>query len=115
MNIKSNGYEIYAKVGGVGFCFMIDDKRKHNYVHPTFLSFFNIGEASKFENIEPVKFSDIFLYRGRQLALCHDNKLRICKVWRFSFEYEGKQFTKLFLCDNSLVVPVILGKEPFIQ
>ena len=66
--------EMYIEVQNVGFGFVVDAKRKRNYVHPAFLSFFNIEAASShkntsneivpdngiihLENIEPMNFSE---------------------------------------------------------
>ena len=98
--------EIYVEVRNVGFGFGVDAKRKRNYVHPTFLSFFNFAATPchmntsdemvpddgiiHLENIEPMDFSEAFHFCGKQLALCHDNKLRKCCMYRITFECEGR-------------------------
>ena len=118
--------EIYVEVRNVGFGFGVDAKRKRNYVHPTFLSFFNFAATPchmntsdemvpddgiiHLENIEPMDFSEAFHFCGKQLALCHDNKLRICRMYRITFECEDKALTMPFVVDKSLTVPGLLGK-----
>ena len=118
--------EIYVEVRNVGFGFGVDAKRKRNYVHPTFLSFFNFAATPchmntsdemvpddgiiHLENIEPMDFSEAFHFCGKQLALCHDNKLRICRMYRITFECEGRVQTLPFVADKSLTVPGLLGK-----
>ena len=118
--------EIYVEVRNVGFGFGVDAKRKRNYVHPTFLSFFNFAATPchmntsdemvpddgiiHLENIEPMDFSEAFHFCGKQLALCHDNKLRICRMYRITFECEDKALTMPFVVDKSLTVLGLLGK-----
>lgn len=125
--MRMTGNELYVEVQNFGFCFGVDVMRKRNYVHPAFLSFFNI-EATPchmntsdeivpddgiihLENIEPMNFSDAFLYCGKKLALCNDNKLRICRMYRITFECEDRIQTLLFVVDKSLTVPGLLGKS----
>lgn len=118
--------EMYVEVQNVGFGFGVDTKRKRNYVHPAFLSFFNIANTPchmntsdemvpddgiiHLEYIEQMNFSEAFHYSGKQLALCHDNKLRICRMYRIKFECEGRALTMPFVVDRSLTVPGLLGK-----
>ena len=118
--------EIYVEVRNVGFGFGVDAKRKRNYVHPAFLSFFNIAAMPchmntndemvpddgiiHLENIEPMDFSEAFHFCGKQLALCHDNKLRKCCMYRITFECEGRVQTLPFVVDKSLTVSGLLGK-----
>ena len=110
----------------VGFGFGVDAKRKRNYVHPAFLSFFNFAATPchmntsdemvpddgiiHLENIEPMDFSEAFHFCGKQLALCHDNKLRICRMYRITFECEGRVQALPFVVDKSLTIPGLLGK-----
>lgn len=118
--------ELYVEVQNIGFCFGIDVTRKYNYVHPAFLSFFSIAATPclkrtgdevvspdgiiHLENIVPMNFSEVFHYCGKQLALCHDNKLRICRVYRFMFVCEGRVLAMPFVVDNSLTTSGLLGK-----
>ena len=123
---RNNKNELYIEVKNIGFCFGVDVMRKRNYVHPAFLSFFNI-EATPchmntsdemvpddgiihLENIEPMNFSDAFHYCGKKLALCNDNKLRICRMYRITFECEYRVLTMPFVVDESLTIPGQLGK-----
>lgn len=125
--MRMTGNELYVEVQNFGFCFGVDVMRKRNYVHPAFLSFFNI-EATPchmntsdeivpddgiihLENIEPMNFSDAFHYCGKKLALCNNNKLRICRMYRITFECEDRIQTLLFVVDKSLTVPGLLGKS----
>ena len=117
--------EVFVVVKNIGFCFGVDSKKRHNCVHSAYLSFFNIvstpclKKASNeitsadgiihLENIEPIKFSDVFQYCGKQLALCYDNKLRMCRVYRITFECEGRVITMPFVLDKSLTTPGVLG------
>lgn len=80
--------ELYVEVQNVGFGFGVDTKRKRNYVHPAFLSFFSFAAKPyhmntsdemvpddgiiHLENIEPMDFSEAFHFCGKQLVLCHD-------------------------------------------
>ena len=118
--------EIYVEVWNVGFGFGVDAKRKRNYVHPAFLSFFSFAAKPyhmntsdemvpddgiiHLENIEPMDFSEAFHFCGKQLALCHDNKLRKCRMYRITFECEGRVQTLPFVVDKSLTVSGLLGK-----
>ncbi len=43
--MRTTGNELYVEVQNVGFSFGVDAKRKCNYVHPAFLSFFNIADT----------------------------------------------------------------------
>ena len=91
----------------IGSCFGVDSKRRHNCAHLAYSSFFNIAGTLylkktsdeitsadgiiHLENIEPIKFSDVFQYCGKQFALCYDNKLRTCRVCRITFECEDRE------------------------
>ena len=118
--------ELYVEVQNVGFGFGVDTKRKRNYVHPTFLFFFNFAATPchmntsdemvpddgiiHLENIEPMDFSEAFHFCGKQLALFHDNKLRKCRMYRITFECEGRVQALPFVVDKSLTIPGLLGK-----
>lgn len=118
--------ELYVEVQNIGFCFGVNAKMMHNYIHPAYLSFFNIAAAPclnkindeivsadgiiHFENIELMNFSKMFHYCGKQLALCHDNKLRVCRVYRITFECEGRLQTMPFVVDKCLTTSGLLGK-----
>ena len=118
--------EMYVEMQNVGFGFGVDAKRKRNYVHPAFLSFFNFAATPchmitsdnmvlddgiiHLENIKPMDFSEAFHYCGKQLALCHDNKLRICRMYRITFECEDKALTMPFVVDKSMTGLGLLGK-----
>ena len=41
---------MYVEVQNVGFGFGVDTKRKRNYVHPAFLSFFNFAATPCHKN-----------------------------------------------------------------
>ena len=128
-------YEIFIQVKGIGFTFLIDKRMKHNFVSPAFLAFFNFGGRQMYslsennigkvntkpvyDNLQPflpdyvdsISTNDVFYYTGKKVGRCKDNKLRVCKVFMFGFEYEGCTFSFLFLLDKSLDKPAILGKE----
>ena len=42
------------------------------------------------EYVDSIRTNDVFHYVGKKVGRCKDNKLRICKVFRFGFEYEGE-------------------------
>ena len=63
--------------------------------------------------VDSISTNDVFHYVGKKVARCKDNKLRICKVFKFGFEYEGYTFSFPFLLDKSLNVPAILGFESY--
>lgn len=82
----------------------------------------NIGEVNTkpvYDNLHPflpeyvdsISTNDVFHYVGKKVGRCKDNKLRICKVFRFGFEYEGYTFSFPFLLDKNLDESAILGKE----
>lgn len=118
--------ELLVKVKNIGFCFAVDAMKKHNYVHPAYLSFFNASTKpcvkkassetvladgySPFENIEPINFSDVIQYCDKRLALCLDNKLRICREYRITFECEDRILSLPFVLDKSLKFPGVFGK-----
>ena len=128
-------YEIFIQVKGIGFTFLLDKRMKHNLISPAFLAFFNLGEKQVYslpengirevntkpiyDNLQPflpeyvdsISTNDVFHYVGKKVGRCKDNKLRICKVFRFGFEYEGCTFSFPFLLDKSLDKSAILGKE----
>ena len=121
--------EIFIQTKGIGFTFLLDKKMKYNLISPAFLAFFNLEERQMYslsdnnirevntkptyDNLQPFLSStnDVFYYTGKKVGRCKDNKLRVCKVFMFGFEYEGCTFSFLFLLDKSLDKPAILGKE----
>ena len=112
---------------------------KHNFINPTFLAFFKLGEKQMYslsknyiremntkpayDNLQPflpeyvdsISSNDVFHYVGKKVGRCKDNKLRVCKVFMLGFEHEGCTFSFAFLLDKSLNKPVLLGKEAFNQ
>lgn len=106
---------------------------KHNFISPAFLAFFNLGKKQMYsllvdniremntqphcdcslpflpDNVNSITFDDVLHYVGKKVGRCSDNKLRLCKVFRFEFKYEGRSFSFPFLLDKSLDVPAILG------
>lgn len=127
--------EIFIQVKGIGFTFLLDKRMKHNLISPAFLAFFNLGERQMYslsennirevntkpaydnlypflpEYLEAINTNDVFHYAGNKVGRCKDNKLRVCKVFLFGFEYEGCTFSFPFLLDKSLDEPAILGRE----
>lgn len=124
--------EIFVKIKGVGFCFLLDKKMKRNLISPALMAFFNIGKINMhtlskgdvrevdtnpiYEPFSPEYFintDDVCHYVGKQVGRCKDNKLRVCKVFCLGFEHEGCTLSFPFLLDKSLNVPAILGREAF--
>ena len=129
--------EIFIQIKGIGFTFLLDKRIKHNLISPTFLAFFNLGGRQMYslpENnigivntkpaydnllpflpdyVDSFSTNDVFHYVGKKVGRCKDNKLRVCKVFKFEFEYEGYTFSFTFLLDKSLNVPAILGFESY--
>lgn len=124
--------EIFIKIKGVGFCFLLDKRMKRNLISPALMAFFNIGKnkmhtfrESDAREVDTspicdlffkkyfINIDDVFHYVGKQVGRCQDNKLRVCKVFRLGFEHEGCTFSFPFLLDESLDVPAILGREAF--
>lgn len=129
--------EIFIQIKGIGFTFLLDKRIKHNLISPTFLAFFNLGGRQMYslpENnigkvntkpaydnllpflpdyVDSISTNDVFHYVGKKVGRCKDNKLRVCKVFKFEFEYEGYTFSFPFLLDKSLNVPAILGFESY--
>lgn len=127
--------EIFIQVKGIGFTFLIDKKMKHNFVSPAFLAFFNLGGRQMYslpENnigkvntkpvydnllpflpdyVDSISTNDVFHYVGKKVGRCKDNKLRVCKVFKFGFEHEECTFSFPFLLDKSLDKSAILGRE----
>ena len=117
------------------FTFLLDKRMKHNLIRPAFLAFFNLRKRQIYslpknnmrevntkpaynhlqpflpEYVDSISTNDVFHYVGKKVGRCKDNKLRICKVFRFGFEYEGCTFSFSFLLDKSLDKSAILGKE----
>lgn len=63
------------------------------------------------ECVNAVDFGNIFHYVGRKVAKCKDNKFRICKVFKFEFEYEGCRYSFSFLLDKSLDGLAVLNRK----
>lgn len=129
--------EFFIQIKGVGFAALIDKRIKHNLISPALLAFFNLGERRMYsfpmsnigevntkltydhfqpflpDNVDSISTNDEFHYVGKKVGRCKDNKLRVCKVFKFEFEYEGYTFSFPFLLDKSLNVPAILGFESY--
>ena len=127
--------EIFIQIKGIGFTFLLDKKMKHNLISPAFLAFFNLRKRQMDslpknnmrevntkpaynllqpflpEYVDSISTNDVFHYVGKKVGRCKDNKLGICKVFRFGFEYEGYTFSFPFLLDKNLDESAILGKE----
>lgn len=127
--------EIFIHIKGIGFTFLLDKKMKHNLISPAFLAFFNLRKRQMDslpknnmrevntkpaynllqpflpEYVDSISTNDVFHYVGKKVGRCKDNKLGICKVFRFGFEYEGYTFSFPFLLDKNLDESAILGKE----
>ena len=135
MDMNTEKDEIFIQIKGIGFTFLLDKRMKHNLISPAFLAFLNLGEKQVYslpendirevntkpvyDNLQPflpeyvdsISTNDVFHYVGKKVGRCKDNKLRICKVFRFGFEYEGYTFSFPFLLDKNLDESAILGKE----
>ena len=135
MAMNTEKDEIFIQIKGIGFTFLLDKRKKHNLISPAFLAFFNLEERQMYslpennirevntnpvydnlqsflpEYVDSISTNEVFHYVGKEVGRCKDNKLRICKVFRFGFEYEGCIFSFPFLLDKSLDEPAILGKE----
>ena len=127
--------EIFIHIKGIGFTFLLDQRMKHNLISPAFLAFFNLRKRQMYslpknnmrevntkpaynllqpflpEYVDSISTNDVFRYVGKKVGRCKDNKLRICKVFRLGFEYEGCTFSFPFLLDKNLDESAILGKE----
>lgn len=122
MNIK----EIFVTIKGIGFTFLYDKESCHNLISPTFLSFFKedfSSVTSLEENQRAVKeimanskepfailppnlhyfcFVGVYKEVGSKVIKCSDNIFRRCKIVRFTFQFDGKDNTKVFYIDKSL-------------
>lgn len=127
--------EIFIQIKDIGFTVLHNKRMKHNLISPAFLAFFNLGVRQTYslpennigevntkpvyDNLQPflpdyvdsISTNDVFHYVGRKVGRCKDNKLRVCKVFKFGFEYEGCTYSFPFLLDKSLDKPAILGGE----
>lgn len=127
--------EIFIQIKSIGFTFLLDKKMKHNLISPAFLVFFNLGGRQMYslpennivevntkpvydnlhpflpEYVDSISTHDVFHYVGKKVGRCKDNKLRVCKVFKFGFEYKGCTFSFPFLLDKNLDESAILGKE----
>ena len=134
---NKNINEIFIKIKGIGFAFLIDKRMKHNLISPAFLAFFNLGERQMYslpennirevntkpdndnlqsflpEYVDAINTNDVFQYAGKKVGRCMDNKFRECKVFMLGFEYEGCTFSFPFLLDKSLNIPAVIGQESF--
>ena len=135
INLMTQNKEILIHLKGVGFSFLVDKRMEYNLVSPALLSFFSFGKkkmsSSPDNNVREVNtieshddslafppeymrniyLYDIFHYMGKKIGRCMDNKLRLCKIFTFEFEYEGNSFSFPFLLDKSLDKPAVLGRE----
>lgn len=135
MGMNTERDEIFIQVKSIGFTFLLGKKMKHNFVSPAFLAFFNlrgrwmyslpennireVNTKPIYANLQPflplyvdsISTNDVFHYVGKKVGKCKDRQLRVCKVFKFGFEYEGCTFSFPFLLDKSLDKPAILGKE----
>lgn len=133
--MNRNEVEIFIKIKGFGFSFLLDKRMKYNLISPAFLAFFNLEERQMYsfpennirevntqpiyDNLQPfiskyvdsISINDVFHYVGKKVGRCKDNNLRICKVFKLKFEYEGCTFSFPFLLDKNLNELAILGKE----
>ena len=127
MNIEKD--EIFIKVKGIGFVFLLDKRMKHNLISPAFLAFFDFGKRPMYSLpesnirevntntsfltylciINSISTNDVFHYVGKKVGLCKDNKLKKCKAVKFKFEYEGCPYTMLFFVDKGPVGQQICG------
>lgn len=135
MDMNTEKDEIFIQIKSIGFTFLLDKKMKHNLISPAFLAFFNLRKRQMDslpknnmrevntkpaynllqpflpEYVDSISTNDVFHYVGKKVGRCMDNKLGICKVFRFGFEYEGYTFSFPFLLDKNLDESAILGKE----
>lgn len=118
--------EIFVQVKGFGFTFHSDCNYIHNLMSPLFLSFFKEDYSetdslrdnqraieqiySQSKDAFPIlpdhlhHFSYVGVYKhiGKKLIRCSDNKIRICKAIKFSFQINDKLYSNVFYLDNSL-------------
>ena len=102
MNIEKD--EIFIKVKGIGFVFLLDKRMKHNLISPAFLAFFDFGKRPMYslpesnirevntkpvyDHLQPIlseyvisiSTNDVFHYVGKKVGLCKDNKMKKCKA-----------------------------------
>ena len=122
----SNEQELFVTIKNIGFDFYYNKKSCHNLISPTFLSFFKENySSSEFleENQRAVKeimanskepfpvlpphlhyfcFVGVYKEVGSKVIKCSDNIFRRCKIVRFTFQFDGKDNTKVFYIDKSL-------------
>ena len=62
MNIEKD--EIFIKVKGIGFVFLLDKRMKHNLISPAFLAFFDFGKRPMYSlpesNIREVNTKPVY-------------------------------------------------------
>lgn len=130
---------IFVKIKGMGFTFLLNKKVKCNLISPVLMSFFNIKEKQQYsfpvdnlievntksvyndnlpflpEHLKTINFDGVFHYIGKRVTRCSDNKFRICKIYKFEFEYERSKLSFSFLLDKSLNELAVLGKKSLKQ
>ena len=118
--------KIFVQVKGFSFTFNLDSNYRHNLMSPPFLSFFkeDYSETNSLrdnqraveqlysqskdafptlpDNLHHFSFVDVYKPVGQKLIRCSDNKLRICKAIKFSFQINERQYSNVFYLDNSL-------------
>ena len=98
-----NKTEIFVKIKGIGFTFLLDKKVKFNLISPAFMSFFNIGKREMYSfsdnNVEEVNTNSVYNERNFFSALYNDalpflpdyvNTINFNSI----FNYVGKKVTK---------------------
>lgn len=127
--------EIFIRIKGAGFTFLIDKRLEHNLISPALLSFFYFEKGQThlpsendiraknskptYDNSQPfmpeymnnIGSDGVFHYVGKNVGRCTDNKLRVCRAFMLEFECEGCTFSFPFLLDKSLDKAAILGGE----
>lgn len=116
---------LLIQIKGISFTFLLDKRMKHNVINPIFLAFFkidkqrdsllnnDIGEVNvkpKYNNsfpflpsyVDSISLEDVFHYVGKKIVWCSDNKFRVCKAVKLSFEYEGYSYFEIFFIDKSV-------------
>lgn len=125
MGMNTEEDEIFIKIKGIGFVFLIDKRMKYNLISPALMSFFHPAKKGASDpdymdfvnslniQVDSINLDDIFHYIGKEIGKCEDNKLRLCKVFMLKFEHEECTFSFPFLLDKSLSVPAILGFDSY--
>ena len=118
--------DVFITIQNVGFCFDLDKNIRHNLISPALLEFFNVKDIEKADtnalndrssqvlpDIFSIRLEYPFRIVGKELGRCHDKMLRMCKIAKFDFVYEGCTFSFPFLIDNSLEKPALLSMDSF--